>query len=66
MEVKFKRFKIISHAECDDNSGVWNGRFRILDEKGVVAYEICTEPQSDQKEAYEAAKQSALEWVDSQ
>jgi len=66
MEIKYKGFSIISNAECDDNSGRWNGRFRILDEKGVVAYESFTEPRSNQNEAYDDAKQSAYEWVDAQ
>ncbi|MGH8685349.1 MAG: hypothetical protein ACREUM_08380 [Nitrosospira sp.] len=66
MEIKYKGFSIITGAECDDNSGVWNGRYRILDDKGMVAYESFVEPLSDQEEANEAAKKKAHEWVDVQ
>ena len=66
MEIKYKGFSIITYAECDDNSGVWNGRYRILDDKGMVAYESFVEPLSDQEEANEAAKKKAHEWVDAQ
>lgn len=66
MEIKYKGFSIITCAECDDNSGVWNGRYRILDDKGMVAYESFVEPLSDQEEANEAAKKKAHEWVDAQ
>ncbi len=66
MEIKYKGFSIISAAQCDDTSGLWNGRYRILDARGIVAYESFTEPRSDQKEAYDAAQKSAYEWVDAQ
>jgi hypothetical protein len=64
METKYKGYSIITGAECDDNSGVFNGRYRILDDKGIVAYESFVEPRSDEEEAHEAAKKKAHEWVD--
>lgn len=66
MEVKYKEFSIINSVECDDYSGLWNGRYRILDSQGVVAYESFTKPCSNQEEAYEIAKKSAYEWIDAQ
>jgi hypothetical protein len=66
METKYKEFSIITGAECDDTSGTWNGRYRILDDQGMVVYESFVEPRSDQAEAHEAAKKKAHEWVDMQ
>jgi hypothetical protein len=66
MEIKYKGFSIITAAECDDNSGVWNGRYRILDDNGVVAYESFVDPLTNKEEANEAAKKKAHEWVDTQ
>ncbi len=64
METRYKGFSIITGAECDDTSGFWNGRFRILDHKGIVAYESFAEPLSDQKHARDAAEKYAYEWID--
>lgn len=66
MEIKYKGFSIITGAECDDVSNLWNGRYRIQDEKGIVVYESFTEPSSNQTEANNSAKKSACEWVDAQ
>lgn len=67
MEIEYKGFSIInSIEECDDYSGRWNGRYRIIDSKGAVAYESFTEPYSDREEAYEVAKKSAYEWINAQ
>lgn len=66
MEIKYKGFSIITGADCDDISNVWNGRYRILDDKGMVVYESFTESSINQIEAINAAKQSAYEWVDGQ
>ena len=51
-------------AEYDDNSGCWNGRYRILNDDGVVAYESFVKPLSNQDEANEAAKIAARAWID--
>ncbi len=66
MEIKYKEFSIIAAAEYENKSGLWNGRYRILDDKGVVAYESFVEPQSDQEEADDAAKKAAYTWIDAQ
>jgi hypothetical protein len=66
MDIQYKGFRIVTGAECDDQSGMWNGRYRILDDKGIVAYESFVKPCSDQKEAVEAAKKSGYQWIDAQ
>lgn len=64
MEINYDGFSIITAAEYDDNSGLWNGRYRILDNEGIVAYESFVEPRADQEKANEAAQNSAREWID--
>lgn len=66
MKTKYKEFSIITSSEHDDNLGLWNGRYRILDDEDVVAYESFVEPQSDEKEAHENAIKTAHEWIDAQ
>lgn len=66
METKYKAFSITTSSEHDDNSGLWNGRYRILDDEGVVAYESFVEPQADEEEANENANRAAHEWIDAQ
>ena len=64
MKVEYKGFSIITGADCDDSSRLWNGRYRILDEKGIVVYESFVDPRPEQEAAEEAAKQKAHEWID--
>jgi hypothetical protein len=64
MEAEYKGFSIITGADCDDSTGLWNGRYRILDEKGIVVYESFVDPGPGQEAAEEAAKRKAREWVD--
>jgi hypothetical protein len=64
MNVDYKGYSIVSGSECDDSTGLWNGRYRILDDKGVVVYESFVEPLHDQKKAHEAADIAAREWID--
>lgn len=66
MQIKYKGFSIITGAECDATSDVWNGRFRILDDKDIVVYESFTQPNSNQAEASNTAKKAAYEWIDRQ
>ncbi len=66
MESKYKKFSILISTEHDDNSNLWNGRYRILDDERVVAYESFVEPQSDKEKANEYAKKTAQEWIDAQ
>lgn len=64
MQIKYKGFSIITGAECDATSDVWNGRFRIMDNKDIVVYESFTKPNLNQTEASFAAKKAAYEWID--
>lgn len=64
MQIKYKGFSIITGAECDTTSDIWNGRFRILDNKDIVVYESFTKPNLNQTEASNAAKKAAYEWID--
>jgi hypothetical protein len=64
MEAEYKGFSIITGADRDDSTKLWNGRYRILDEKGIVIYESFVDRQSGQDAAEEAAKQKARQWVD--
>ncbi|MBY0483981.1 hypothetical protein [Nitrosomonas sp.] len=66
MQIKYKGFSIITGAECDATSDVWNGRFRIMDNKDIVVYESFTQPTSYQAEASNTAKKAAYEWIDGQ
>lgn len=64
MQIKYKGFSIIMGAECDAASDIWNGRFRILDDKEIVVYESFTQSSLNQTEASNAAKKAAYEWID--
>lgn len=66
MQIKYKGFSIITGAECDATSDVWNGRFRILDDKDIVVYESFTQSTSNQAEASNTAEKAAYEWIDGQ
>ena len=60
----YKGYRIIASAEYDDVSGLWNGRYRILDAEGIVAYESFTTGLDDEGEALEAANVEARAWID--
>jgi hypothetical protein len=66
MNIEYKGYRITAWPELDDTTRLWNGRYRILDEKGVVAYESFVEPQNDEGKAHEAASVKARAWVDEQ
>jgi hypothetical protein len=66
MNIEYKGYRITAWPELDDTTGLWNGRYRILDEKGVVAYESFVEPSDDEGKAHEAASAKARAWVDEQ
>ena len=66
MNAEYKGYQIAAWGERDDTTGLWNGRYRILDEKGVVAYESFAEPTDDENSAHEAASAKARAWVDEQ
>ena len=64
MNVDYKGYSIVTGSERDDPTGLWNGRYRILDEKGMVVYESFVEPMQGENEAQEAADVEARAWID--
>jgi hypothetical protein len=66
MNTDYKGYTIITASERDDASGLWNGRYRIMDDKGMVVYESFVEPLHDEDKAYEAANVAARAWIDGQ
>ena len=66
MNANYKGYSIVAAAEHDDTSGLWNGRYRILDDQGIVVYESFVEPSSDQRQANDAANVAARDWIDKQ
>ena len=66
MNANYKGYSIVAAAEHDDTSDLWNGRYRILDDQGIVVYESFVEPLSDQDQASDAANVAARVWIDGQ
>ncbi len=66
MNANYKGYNIVAGVDHDDATGLWNGRYRILDDKGIVVYESFVEPLSDQDQAGEAASVEARAWIDRQ
>lgn len=64
MNAEYKGYRIVTGSECDDTTHLWNGRYRILDDKGMVIYESFVEPLHDQDKALEAANAEARAWID--
>ncbi len=64
MNTDYKGYSVVAGAECDDNSRLWNGRYRILDDKGIVVYESFVEPLHDEDKAVISANAAAREWID--
>jgi hypothetical protein len=63
MNDEYKGYRITAWAERDDTTGLWNGRYRILEQQGTVAYESFAEPTDDESKAHEAASAKARAWV---
>ena len=66
MNIEYKGYRITAWPERDDTTGLWKGRYGILDQKGAVAYESFVEPLDDENKTHEAASAKAREWVDGQ
>jgi hypothetical protein len=66
MNANYKGYCIVAGADHDDTTSQWNGRYRILDDKGIVVYESFVEPLPDQDQAGEAANVEARAWIDRQ
>jgi hypothetical protein len=63
--VDYKGYRIAASAEHDDTTGLWNGRYRILDNDGIVVYESFATPLDEESKALEAAQAEARAWIDS-
>ena len=63
-DVKYKGYAILASAEYDDSLNRWNGRYRILDQDGIVVYESFTTPLDEEGTAQEAAEAEARAWID--
>lgn len=61
----YKGYKIIASTEPDDTTGLWNGRYRILDQAGIVVYESFSTSLDEESKAQEAAHTEAKAWIDS-
>jgi hypothetical protein len=66
MNADYKGYSIVTASEFDDATGLWNGRYRILDDTGIVIYESFVEPLPDEDKAYETADVEARAWIDRQ
>jgi hypothetical protein len=66
MNSSYKGYSIVAGAEFDDSSSLWNGRYRILDDKGIVVYESFSAPLQDQEKAAISANEAARGWIDKQ
>lgn len=66
MNTDYKGYTIIAASEWEDASGLWNGRYRVLDDKGIVVYESFVKPLQGEEEAYRAANAEARAWIDGQ
>jgi hypothetical protein len=63
--IEYEGYNIVASAEHDDTTGLWNGRYRILDNEGIVVYESFATPVDEESKALEAADTEARAWIDS-
>jgi hypothetical protein len=63
---KYKGYSVITSAEQDEVTRLWNGRYRILDNDGMVAYESFTTSVNDEAEAQKMADTEARAWIDNE
>ncbi len=64
MDIDYKGYVIVIGSERDDATGLWDGRYRILDDKGIVVYETLVKPLHEEDKAREAANLEARAWID--
>jgi hypothetical protein len=62
--IEYKGYNIVASAEHDDTNGLWNGRYRILDNDGIVVYESFATPVDEESKALEAADIESRAWID--
>lgn len=66
MAIQYKGYSILISGELDSVSGDWNGRYRILDEEGIVVYESFSDAAGSEEEALADAEEAAYAWIDYQ
>ncbi len=66
MANQYKGYSILVNAEQDDATGDWNGRYRIMNDEGVVVYESFSDVADTEEEAILDAEEAAYAWVDCQ
>ena len=64
-ESSYKGYRIFTSAEQDGIDRLWNGRYRILDMEGRVAFESFVPPLDDESDALETAHVEAQAWINS-
>jgi len=66
MAIQYKDYSILVSGELDSVSGDWNGRYRIMDEEGIVVYESFSDAAGSEEEALADAEEAAYAWIDYQ
>ena len=66
MAIQYKSYTMLVSGELDNVSGDWNGRYRIMDKDGIVAYESFSDAAGSEEEALADAEEAAYAWVDYQ
>lgn len=63
-ESSYKGYRIFASAAKDRVDGLWNGRYRIVDMEGKIAFESFVPPLDDEADTLEAAHVEAQAWID--
>ena len=66
MSTEYKGYNFIVNAEQDEVTKQWNGRYRILDQDGIVVYESFADPVDNEYKASSLAEEEARAWIDQQ
>ncbi len=72
MSIEYKGYNIQVNAEQDAVTKQWNGRYRILDQDGIVTYESFADPINNEDRtdnegnASSLAEKAARTWIDQQ
>lgn len=66
MDTSYKNFSFLASAELDSASNKWNGRYRIINEEGIVVLESFVDPMDNETQAQSNAETAAKSWIDEQ
>ncbi|SFE12804.1 hypothetical protein [Nitrosomonas sp. Nm166] len=66
MSTEYKGYNFIVNSEQDEVTKQWNGRYRILDQDGIVVYESFVDPVDNEDKASSLADKAARVWIDKQ